>query len=131
MVYKNHVYTPNALKLLGATMDITEAMDNYTFVKEDNYNKLSPADVRQISRSMKMIGRGKVWRWSFGTKNPIDMRYYAEIYVLNREYVTEAEAKELKKETPVVSAERIVAPNGTPDLHPGIQSIVNRINSRR
>lgn len=112
-------------------MDITEAMDNYTFVKEDNYNKLSPADVRQISRSMKMIGRGKVWRWSFGTKNPIDMRYYAEIYVLNREYVTEAEAKELKKETPVVSAERIVAPNGTPDLHPGIQSIVNRINSRR
>lgn len=129
--YKNHVYTPNALKLLGATMDITEAMDNYTFVKEDNYNKLSPADVRQISRSMKMIGRGKVWRWSLGTKNPIDMRYYAEIYVLNREYVTEAEAKELKKETPVVSAERIVAPNGTPDLHPGIQSIVNRINSRR
>lgn len=127
--YKNHTYSPSVFKLLGATIDITEATGSYVFKNSDGDNQLRPWELCQISRSMKMTGRGKMWKWAADSKAPVDMNSYIEIYVTDMEYLTEAEAKDLKKNPPAISRDQIVAPAGAPALHPGIQNIVNRVKS--
>lgn len=125
--YKNHTYSPGVFKLLGATINITEATGSYVFINSDGDNQLRPRELSRISRSMKMTGRGKMWKWAADSKAPVDMKSYIEIYVTDMEYLTEAEAKDLKKNPPAVSCNQIVAPAGAPALHPGIQNIVRRV----
>ncbi len=127
--YPNHVYTPNALKVIGATTDFTEALSSYVFINSDGENAITPADLSQISLSLKMTGRGKAYKWAFNTQTPLDMRSYIEIYITDREYVSEEEAKELKKNPPVINS-GISTPKGVAAPHSGIQKIVKRVKAQ-
>lgn len=127
--YENHVYSPTAFKLLGATVDITESVGSYVFICGDGERTITPADLCQLSLSLKLTGRGKMFKWGFDSKSPVDIRNYIEIYVIDRAYVTEKEGKELKKNPPSVPA-GIVAPKGTAPLHPGVERIVERVNGK-
>lgn len=125
--YENHVYSPSVLKLLGATIDITEAIGSYVFINSDGDGQLRPTELSQISRSMKMTGRGKMWKWAADSKAPVDMKSYIEIYITDMEYLTESEAKDIKKNPPTFASDEIVAPAGAPALHPGIKNLVRRV----
>ena len=121
--YPNHVYTPNALKVIGATTDFTEALSSYVFINSDGENTITPADLSQISLSLKMTGRGKAYKWAFNTQTPLDMRSYIEIYITDREYVSEEEGKNLKNNPPVIKS-GISTPKGVVEPHPGIQLLI-------
>lgn len=128
--YANHTYSPKIMKVLGATTDFTEMTNNYVF-NNTGTAVLHPSDLRQLSLSMKMKGRGKIWKWTFDSKGYIDVTDYVEVYVIDREYLTEAEAKDIRKNPPYVRPSDLKAPNGAAPLHPAIQSIIDRINAKQ
>lgn len=125
--YENHVCSPNALKLLGATTDFTEMLGSYVFIKNDTTAEISPADLSQISLSLKMTGKGKIYKWAFNLQPPLGIQHYFEVYLTDKEYLTEEEAKNIKKNPPAVAPSEIVAPAQAPVLHSGIQKMVERI----
>lgn len=127
--FPNHIYTPNALKVIGATTDFTEVLTSYIFITNEGESAITPADLCQISLSLKMTGRGKAYKWAFDSQTPLDMRSYIEIYITDREYVSEEEGKKLKKNPPVVGS-KIRAPKEATALHPGIQKIIKRVKTQ-
>lgn len=126
--YDNHVFSPAPLKILGMTTDMSEMTQNFVF-RPGDATELKAADVSQLSLSLKMLGKGKLWKWVCRSKTPVDVTDYIELYVIDREYLTEAEAKELKKNPPAVAVTEVVAPKGAAPLHPGVQAIVDRVNA--
>lgn len=128
--FDGHVYSPAVLKVLGATTDFTEMTGSYVFIDGNGDGRLSPSELSRVCRSLKMTGRGKLWKWAGDSKTPMDMRSYIEIYVTDGEYLTEAEAKELKKNPPFVDSALIEAPAEAPALHSGVRTIVDRIKAK-
>lgn len=52
-----------------------------------------------------------------------------EVYLTEREYLTDAEGKAIKKEAPVYRTSDVKAPADATPLHPGIAHLVERVNA--
>lgn len=126
---KDHISSPWALKLLGLTTDISEMSLNCVF-HTDEGAQLKPTDMSRISISIDMLVKGKLFKRAFDSKKPVDLKSYVEVYIIDREYLTDEQAKEIKKIPPVVSSSAIVAPTDAPALHSGIRKIVDRVNAQ-
>ena len=126
---KNHKESPNALKLLGATVDFNKVERRYKF--EKNQEKIiTPEDLKEMSYAFEMLIRGKLFRKMIKSKDPINLNAYAELYIIDREYITEEEAKDLKKNPPQIKASSIKAPANAPQLHPELVKIKERVTHR-
>lgn len=76
---KNHVTSPLALKLLGLTTEFTEVSKNYVFNTPD-MDFISPSDLRQVSMTIDMLAKGKVFKKSFDSSSPVNVRTYVEFF---------------------------------------------------
>lgn len=94
---EGHSWSPGLAKLLGATMDIYEFWTKsvYNFSPQETYNFRNTI---AKTFSVKVLGRGRLFRSFFNSQTPVDMTSYCEIYPVAIEYLTPQEAKELKKE---------------------------------
>lgn len=125
---KNHITSPLALKLFGLTTDVTEISDNYVFDTPDS-DFISPMDLRQVSVTIDMLARGKLFKKTLDSSSPVNVRTYMELYLTDREFLSEEEGKSLKKEIPTIETSDIVAPANANPLHPAIIRTVERVNS--
>lgn len=125
---KDHVSSPTALKLLGLTADFTDVSTNHVFSTPDG-NKVGPVDLKQVSMSVNMLARGKLFKMSFGSSSPVDVRSYVEFYPTDREFLTDEEGRRLKKELPDVGVSEVEAPENAAPLHPAVRRIVERVRS--
>lgn len=125
---KNHVTTPWALKLFGLTTDVTEISENYVFDTPDD-DFIRPTDLRQVSVTIDMLAKGKLFKKTFDSSSPVNVRTYMELYLTDREFLSEEEGKSLKKDIPTMESSDILAPTNANPLHPAIIRTVERINS--
>lgn len=125
---KNHVTTPWALKLFGLTTDVSEISENYVFDTPDG-NVIRPTDLRQVSVTINMLAKGKLFKMALDSSSPINVRTYMELYLTDREFLSEEEGKKLKKEVPVIKPSDILAPANANPLHQAIIRTVERVNS--
>ena len=116
------------MKLLGLTADFTDVSTNYVFSTPDG-NKVGPVDLKQVSMSVNMLARGKLFKMSFGSSSPVDVRSYVEFYPTDREFLTDEEGRRLKKELPDVGVSEVEAPENAAPLHPAVRRIVERVRS--
>ena len=99
--YKDHINKPAIAKLLGLTMYMDLDETKYKF-HENGKNKFSPEDVLEASVNYHMNMSGKGIKYAYDTKDPIDLYGYGEMFVIDRAYLTAEDAKELKKNPPVI-----------------------------
>lgn len=125
---KNHITTPWALKIFGLTTDVTEISENYVFDTPDG-GFIRPTDLRLVSVSIDMLAKGKLFKKTFDSPSPVNVRTYMELYLTDREFLSEEEGKSLKKEIPTIKSSDILAPANANPLHPAIIRSVERVNS--
>lgn len=125
---EGHVYTPRVLKVAGMTSDLKEASFNYVF-HTDEGNTLKPTDMTSVSLSIDLLVRGKLAMKAYNSTGPLHLRTYIEVYLTEREYLTDAEGKAIKKEAPVYRTSDVNAPADATPLHPGIARLVERVNA--
>lgn len=125
---QNHVTTPWALKIFGLTTDVTEISENYVFdTPEGDY--IMPTDLRQVSITIDMLAKGKLFKKTFDSSTPVNVRTYMELYLTDRVFLSTEEGKGLKKEIPAIESSGILAPANANPLHPAIRRTVERVNS--
>lgn len=125
---KNHVTSPWALKLLGLTTDFSEISINYVFNTPDG-DFINPTDLKQVSMTIDMLAKGKLFKKTFDSSSPLNVRTYVELYLTDREFLSDEDGKRLKKEVPLIEPAYILAPANANPLHPAIQRTVERVNS--
>lgn len=125
---KNHVTSPWALKLFGLTTDVTEISENFVFETPDG-DFIGPSDLRQVSITIDMLAKGKLFKKTLDSSSPVNVRTYMELYLTDREFLSEEEGKSLKKEIPTIESSGILAPTNANPLHPAIMRTVERVNS--
>lgn len=86
-----------------------------------------PSDINRISFSIESVGRGRNMRRIFHTTDPVRVDTYAELYVIDREYLTVGEAKRWEKEPLRGDEIGINAPAEAPDLTHSIRSLIARV----
>ena len=125
---KNHITTPWALKLFGLTTDVTEISENYVFDTPDG-GFIRPTDLRQVSVTIDMLAKGTLFKKTFDSSSPVNVRTYMELYLTDREFLSVEEGKSLKNEIPSIESSDILAPANANPLHPAIMRTVERVNS--
>lgn len=125
---KNHVTSPWALKLFGLTTDVTEISENFVFDTTDG-DFIGPSDLRQVSITIDMLAKGKLFKKTLDSSSPVNVKTYMELYLTDREFLSEEEGKSLKKEIPTIESSDILAPTNANPLHPAIMRTVERVNS--
>lgn len=122
--HKDHKWSPTLLKLLGLTVDITDASCSLSFRcnEKDSYGI---EDFVSGIYNLSITGRGKWLKKMFSTKEPIEMDTYIEIYPVEMRRITVDEYKELRKEFDKIPFSH---PQGIQPVSPAIATLVERIN---
>ena len=123
--YKDHINKPTIAKILGLTMALDENDAKYKF-NENGKNQFSPEDVLEAAVNYHLNMSGKGIKYAFETKDPIDLYGYGEMFVIDRAYLTAEDAKELKKNPPVINM-NFKAPENIPLPPPQMIKIKERV----
>ena len=123
--YKDHINKPALAKILGLTMSMDKDEAKYKFT-ENGKSQFYPEDVLEAVISYHMNMSGKGIKYAYDTKDPIDLYGYGEMFVIDRAYLTAEDAKELKKNPPVVSM-NFKAPENIPLPPPQMVKIKERV----
>lgn len=124
--YKDHVYSPSFLKLLGLTLDFTELLDTWVYRRNEN-GFYDITDIVSGKVSVKNLGRGKILKKIFNSEDPVEMYAAYEIYPISFEYLSVEEAKEMYKNMPDV--DMTVSPNALP-LPDEISKMIEQASTR-
>lgn len=122
--YKNHKWSPFFFKLIGFTTDIRDGYWSHSFSVGDS-TSYGLYDFVCGTYSIHMIGKGKWLKKLFGTKYPIEMDCYVELYPVSFEHCSVEEYKEMKDD---FSRLDFVYPDNLQPLSPAIQNLVDRID---
>ena len=128
--YKDHKYAPSILKIFGASASMNQAEYKYKFDKTDR-EEIIPEDFLEMTEIWNLDLTGRLFKKGFNSDDPINLNYYTEIYVTDRQYLTQDEAKELKNNKPVVIDSKIEAPKGIPAPLPQMEDLKKRVIESR
>lgn len=118
---KNHRFSPWYFKMLGLTVDINELIATYVFAPTDRTMHRRD-ELTSMSYSLQIDCRGKWFKRALGSESPVDMRSWAEFYLVDRTYLPDTEARELLRDK---SAEYpLTIPAGVPPLAPIFQPLL-------
>ena len=123
--YKDHINKPTIAKILGLTMAKDQDEARYKF-HENGKNQFSPEDVLEAAVMYHLNLSGKGFKYAYDLKEPMDLYGYGEMFVIDRAYLTAEDAKELKKNPPVVSLD-FKAPENIPLPPPQMIKIKERV----
>lgn len=120
---KNHSLSPWPLKLLGFTMEINQFYTTNAFsINEDG--KYYPKDLMEAGFMMEAEGRGKYIRMALKSKTPVTVRVMTEIYVVDRYFLTEEDAKE--ENANEAAKMDFIIPSNVPALNEATRRLVER-----
>lgn len=125
--HKDHVWTPFFFKLIGMTIDVKDGYWSQSFAVDDS-GSYGLEDFVMGTYSIHMIGRGRLLRGLLGTKHPLEMDCYVELYPLSREHYSVAEYKEMKEDYSRID---FIYPDGLQPLSPAVERLVDRIRSEQ
>ena len=123
---KEHKLSPWPLKLIGFTMEFNQIYNTQAYRVNDKGVYL-PKDLLEASFVMQADGRGKYLRKVLKSEKPIIIRSMVEMYVVDRDYLSKAEAKDEYKNKPTDL--KFVIPSTVPPLNEATKRMVKRANA--
>lgn len=123
--FQGHKYSPWILKMLGASMDITQLSQTLGFAPNET-GEYSVLDFISGAYNSHIMAKGKWLRKIFSAKEEVEMDCYVELYPVSVSFHTVSEYKELredKSEIPFAIMEKI------PPTLPSATSIINRVSN--
>lgn len=110
---KDHIFQPGFLKVFGMTM--AQTMNDYKYIFEKgNKPGASVENLVAASENFDLIMKGKAIKMATEQKDDTKLSFFTEMFVIDRAYITADEAKELKKDMPVVEIKNFQVPEGVP-----------------
>lgn len=95
--YKGHRWSPPILKVLGMTTEFSEMKDAYAFsVNETGTYTLE--DLIYKTSSLRMFCTGKLVKFAYGSKDPVEMYMYLELYPLEITHHTVEDYLEMRED---------------------------------
>ena len=116
---KDRKWSPWIFKLLGMTVDIESGTWTLSF-NDNGTDKLSIYDFNRGCYNIHLTGRGKWLKKAFGTKEPIEMNTYIELYPVEITHCSIAEYKEAKDDFTAIP---FIYPDKIQPLSPAIQNL--------
>lgn len=110
---KDHYFQPGFLKLFGMTVAQTLDENKYKFEKGSKPGA-NVENLIEASQNFDMIIKGKLFKKATEQNEDTKMAFFSEMFVIDRVYLTAEEAKELKKDAPVVDLAHFKIPDGIP-----------------
>lgn len=124
--YKDHVWSPSFLKILGMSADLKTYTQTYSFV-DNGADSFRINDLAGGTANIELLGHGKMFKKAFKSGKPVELKTYIEIYPLEITNCTVEEYKELRKDK---SELPIRYPEGIQPMSPSIRQLVERIESQ-
>lgn len=99
---------------------------NYDNVAGDS---VLPRDIARYSYNIESEGRGHDMFMFNSVRESYNVNTYAEVYMLDKEFITVKEARKWEKMNIDTDAITIVQPDDAPELQPSVKMLVARVNS--
>lgn len=96
----NHVYSPGAMKLLGASFDLSRQDTRAAYQTKEDSATYDLFDLMTYTVSMETLLKGKFFKRFFKSKDPIKCRMRVEIYPVDYTFITTPESKTIRKNKP-------------------------------
>lgn len=125
---KGHKMSPNILKMVGMTMDITEMRASWAF-KPNSNGSYNIGDVLYGTFNLDILARGKMFKKLLKAKSDMGLHMYIEIYPVQIEYLTVEDAREEVANPPAKTAFKS-SPYAAP-LSPAIRAMIDRANAQK
>ena len=93
----------------------------------NNEGVYQPKDLIQACYVMEADGKGKFLRKALKSKEPVQIHYTIEFYIVDRNYLTKERAKEEYKNKPTDL--KFLVPSTVPALNEATQRLVDRANA--
>lgn len=94
--HKSHSWSPALFKLFGMTIDIENYDSTFCFQQNDSAT-YDLYDMLYSSVNLNILARGKVFKWLFGSSEPMRMNAYIELYPIEITSHSLEEYRELRK----------------------------------
>lgn len=92
-------------------------------------NTVCPIDLTGYTFNIESNGRGHGMFWFNRVNEPFFVSTYAEVYIMDKEYITVKEAKKWESRKFNVGELEILEPEEAPALQPAIEELVERVNN--
>lgn len=126
--FKDHKCSPWFFKLLGLTMEFTEA--NWSLLYNSNErDQYGMHDFVYGTYHLHVLGKGKLLRKMIGVKDAIGIDCYMELYPIELQRLTRDEYLDLKKDY-FKHREDFRIPDNVQPLAPAIQNLIERIDRK-
>lgn len=122
--HKNHRWSPFFFKLIGFTTEILDGYWTHSFAIDDS-ESYGLYDFVCGTYSIHMIGKGRWLKKLLGTKYPIEMDCYVELYPVSFENCTVEEYKAMKDD---FSRLDFIYPENLQPLSPAVRNLIDRID---
>ncbi len=99
---------------------------NYAAVGEDS---VGPANMTGYSFNIESNGRGRGMFMFNRVDEPFSVSTYAEVYIVDREYISVAEARKWERNQPHAGEIGIYVPPEAPHLQPDVLRLIARVDS--
>lgn len=109
-------------------MDFDEFRANFNFDVEEDA-EVTPASLRSYSYNVSSRGRGVNMFKFHRREEPFFVDTYAEVYVLDKEYITIKEAREWERHKFSADDMPIYSAADAPELHPAVLDLMARVKS--
>lgn len=123
--YKNHVWSPSFLKILGMTADLNAYTQTYSFA-DNGSDSFGISDLECATVYIQMYGRGKMFKKFFKSDKPVELKTYIEVYPVEITNCTVEEYKQMKKDKSEIPFQY---PEGIHPMSPAIQQMIDHINA--
>jgi len=121
-------WVPNLSAFFHGNLDFENFRVRFNY---DNIvgDSVSPIDLTGYSFNIESNGRGHEMFKFNRIDEPFFVSTYAEVYIMDKEYITVKEAKKWKHHSFNADEIEIYEPVEAPDLQPSIQTLVDRVNN--
>ena len=124
---KDHRLSFGLLKLLGFNIEFTTFTELSVFPK-DSIGVHSPETLLSYAITLEASGKGRWIKKLLGSKSPVDIKCYYEVYPVDIEHLTMDEWRELKKDPP---QDCFTVPVLVPTLAPEVESHIAQARSAK
>ena len=121
-------WVPNLRGFFQNGLDFENFRAKFTYSNVDG-DSLKPVDLAGYSFNIESNGRGHDMFLFHRVNEPFFVSTYAEVYILDKEYITVKEAKKWERYKFTDNAVEIYEPVEAPELQPVIMALVERVNN--
>lgn len=124
----NRSWTPSLAPFFNNGLDLRRLNMRWVFT-DVNSDKVYASNLARLSFDIESKGRGRNLQRFFRTADPVYVDTHAEIYVVERVYMSEADARRCEKDPFAGEEVLIAAPDDAPELQPAVKMIVERVEN--